>query len=145
MCVRLGQDVLDGLLDGVDVVGILVGNLDAELLLDGHDDLDGVEAVEAEVVGEVSGALDVGWVVDLIEALQQAEDAALDLLLVQATGRSKRAHGQEVLHARDNHRSSPSRRRAGNDRTDGSAGGGRGHGAKDGGAEHFFFFVRLLG
>lgn len=44
---------------GVDGVGILVGDLDAELLLDGHDDLDGVERVEAEVVGEVSGRLDL--------------------------------------------------------------------------------------
>ena len=49
----------------MDVVGVLVGDLDAELLLDGHDDLDGVEAVEAEVVGEVGGRLDVLDVVDL--------------------------------------------------------------------------------
>ena len=34
-------------------------DLDAELLLAGHDDLDGVEAVEAEVVGEVGGGLDL--------------------------------------------------------------------------------------
>lgn len=87
--VGLAQDVLDGLVDcvaekievslctcgrawapqperqkarlrtRVDGVGILVGDLDAELLLDGHDDLDGVEAVEAEVVGEVGGGLDL--------------------------------------------------------------------------------------
>lgn len=44
---------------GVDAVGVLVRDLDAELLLDGHDDLDGVEAVEAEVVGEVGGGLDL--------------------------------------------------------------------------------------
>lgn len=44
----------------MDAVGILVGDLDAELLLDGHDDLNGVEAVETEVVGEVSGGLDLG-------------------------------------------------------------------------------------
>lgn len=49
----------------MDVVGVLVGDLDAEFLLDGHDDLDGVEAVEAEVVGEVGGGLDVLDVVDL--------------------------------------------------------------------------------
>ena len=49
----------------MDAVGVLVGNLDAELLLDGHDDLNGVEAVETEVVGEVGGGLDVGRVVDL--------------------------------------------------------------------------------
>lgn len=43
----------------VDGVGVLVGDLDAELLLDGHDDLNGVETVQAEVVGEVSGGLDL--------------------------------------------------------------------------------------
>jgi hypothetical protein len=43
----------------VNGVGVLVGNLDAELLLDSHDDLDGVEAVETEIVGEVSRALDL--------------------------------------------------------------------------------------
>ena len=44
---------------GVDRVGILVGDLNAELLLDSHDDLDGVKRVETEVVGEVSGGLDL--------------------------------------------------------------------------------------
>jgi hypothetical protein len=44
---------------GVNAVGVLVGDLDAELLLDGHDDLDGIEAVKTEVVGEVSGGLDL--------------------------------------------------------------------------------------
>ena len=43
----------------MDGVGLLVGNLDAEFLLDSHDDLNGVQAVQAEVVGEVSGGLDL--------------------------------------------------------------------------------------
>lgn len=46
----------------MDGVGILVGDLDAELLLDSHDDLNGVERVEAEVVGEVSASLDLYFV-----------------------------------------------------------------------------------
>ena len=46
-------------LTGVDGVGILVGNLNAKLLLNGHDNLDGIERVEAEVVGKVSGGLDL--------------------------------------------------------------------------------------
>lgn len=46
-------------LTGVDAVGVLVGDLDAELLLDGHDDLNGVETVQAEVVGEVGSGLDL--------------------------------------------------------------------------------------
>lgn len=43
----------------MDGVGILVGDLDAELLLNGHDNLDGVERVEAKVVGKVSAGLDL--------------------------------------------------------------------------------------
>ena len=43
----------------MDRVGVLVGNLDAELLLNGHDDLNGVKAVKTEVVGEVGGGLDL--------------------------------------------------------------------------------------
>ncbi len=79
--VRLGQDVLDGLVDcgqlvrrreeaterggprkptAVDRIRILVRDLDAELLLDRHHHLHRVEAVEAEVVGEVGRALDLG-------------------------------------------------------------------------------------
>lgn len=46
----------------VDGVGILIGDLDAELLLNSHDDLNGVKAVKAEVVGEVSGGLNLWWV-----------------------------------------------------------------------------------
>jgi hypothetical protein len=38
--------------DARDGISILIGNLDGELLLDGHDDLYGVERVEAEVFGE---------------------------------------------------------------------------------------------
>ena len=43
----------------MDGIGVLVGDLDAELLLDSHDNFDGVERVEAEVVGEVSYGLDL--------------------------------------------------------------------------------------
>jgi hypothetical protein len=57
--VGLVQDVLNSLVNGVDGVGVLVGDLNAELLLDGHDNLDSVKRVEAEVVGEVSGGLDL--------------------------------------------------------------------------------------
>lgn len=83
MSIRLGQDVLDSLVDytqirlalrqkksllfrhverprtGVDRIGVLVGNLDAEFLLNSHDDFYGVEGVEAKVVGKVSNGLDL--------------------------------------------------------------------------------------
>jgi hypothetical protein len=38
--------------DARDGISILIGNLDGKLLLDGHDDLYGVERVESEVFGE---------------------------------------------------------------------------------------------
>ena len=47
------SNILDGLIDTVNGIGFFIWDLDAEFLLDGHDDFDGVEAVEAEVVAEV--------------------------------------------------------------------------------------------
>lgn len=95
--VGLVQDVLDSLLDGVDGVGVLVGDLNAEFLLNGHDDLNGVERVKTEVVGEVSGGTDVGNIVDLVKTLQQAHNSALDLLLVKRTASAVEPHGLEAL------------------------------------------------
>src|ERR1700748_900940 len=42
---RVGVDVFDRLLHARDLLGILIGNLDAELLFEGHDQFDGVERV----------------------------------------------------------------------------------------------------
>src|SRR3989338_5721747 len=46
-------DVFNGLLNGQDLLGVLVRNLDPELLFEGHDQLDGVERVRAEVLDEI--------------------------------------------------------------------------------------------
>src|SRR5687767_3968381 len=45
-------DIGDGVVDGSDLLGRVVGNLDAELFLEGHDQFDDVEAVRAEIVDE---------------------------------------------------------------------------------------------
>ncbi len=45
-------DIVDRILDGRDLLGGVVGNLDPEFLLEGHDQLDDVEAVRAEIVDE---------------------------------------------------------------------------------------------
>src|SRR5688500_20284448 len=45
-------DVVDRVLHGEDLLGRVVGNLDAELFLERHDELDGVEAVSAQIVDE---------------------------------------------------------------------------------------------
>jgi hypothetical protein len=47
------------LVNRVDGVGLSVGDLNGELLLDGHDDLDGVERVEAEVSRELGGGVEL--------------------------------------------------------------------------------------
>ncbi len=46
-------DVLNGLGSRLDLVSVLVGDLDRELLLDGHDHLDSVQRVQAEIRVEV--------------------------------------------------------------------------------------------
>src|SRR5580698_2632453 len=45
-------DVLDGLLDRGDLFGVLIRNLDLELLLQSHHQLDSVEGVGSEIVDE---------------------------------------------------------------------------------------------
>ena len=43
---------LHGVADGLDLLGGIVGDLAAELLLERHHQLDGVEAVRAQIVDE---------------------------------------------------------------------------------------------
>ena len=50
LAVRL--DVVDRFLDAGDLLGVLVGNLDPELLFERHDEFHRVERVGAEVVDE---------------------------------------------------------------------------------------------
>src|SRR3954469_6072262 len=45
-------DVADGVADGLEVLHLVVGDLDAELLLGGHHDLDHGQRVDVQVVGE---------------------------------------------------------------------------------------------
>src|SRR5437588_226089 len=74
---RLGVrlDVVDGLLDGGDFLGFLVGTLGLELLLQRHHQLDGVERVRAQVIDERRLVRDFGFVDsellgdDLLDAL----------------------------------------------------------------------------
>ena len=46
-------DIVDGVSSRLDLISILVGDLDRELLLNGHDDLDSVQRVQAEIAVEV--------------------------------------------------------------------------------------------
>src|SRR6056297_466466 len=61
---RLVLQIVDGVSDGRDLLGLLVGNRQVELLLKLHDEFDGVERVSAQVVREGS----VGSHVRLVDA-----------------------------------------------------------------------------
>src|SRR5262245_854790 len=54
--------VVDGLLDRGDLLGVLVRDRGLELLLERHDELDGVQRVGAEVVDKGRLVLDFGLV-----------------------------------------------------------------------------------
>src|SRR5438270_8191786 len=45
-------DVVHGLADVADLLGLFVGDLDAELLLEGHHQLHDVQGVRSQVLGE---------------------------------------------------------------------------------------------
>ena len=55
---ELGGDGGDTVGRGGHRLGLLVRDLDVEGLLDGHDELNGVKAVRAQVLGEGGGRLD---------------------------------------------------------------------------------------
>src|SRR5688500_15353159 len=52
LALAVGLDVLDGFLHAGDLLGVLVRNLDPELLFERHDELHRVERVGAEVIDE---------------------------------------------------------------------------------------------
>src|SRR5258705_9239685 len=52
-------DVLDGVADRHDLLGVLVGDLDVEVLLQSHDELDGIQRVGAQVLDELRVRVDV--------------------------------------------------------------------------------------
>mmetsp|Transcript_25617 Transcript_25617/g.102133 ORF Transcript_25617/g.102133 Transcript_25617/m.102133 type:complete len:259 (-) Transcript_25617:2-778(-) len=107
------HDVLDRVGDGEDLVGLGVGDFDGELLLNRHDELDGVERVEAEVLERDLGRH--GRVVDLVVVLDHRHDAVGGLVLLDerrerpddgradrtATGRAGRHRGGGSEQRRD--------------------------------------------
>src|SRR5271165_1391225 len=59
---RVRVDVIHCVLDGADLLGVLVWNLDLEGFFEGHDQLDRVERIGAEVVDERRGGRDLALV-----------------------------------------------------------------------------------
>ena len=50
---------LDGVSDSVDLLGNVVGNLQSELVLDSHNQLNHIQRVELQIVLKVSGGSDL--------------------------------------------------------------------------------------
>src|SRR5688572_20715674 len=55
-------DVVDGLADGLDLFGLLIGDREFELVLELHDEFYGVQRVGVEVVDEMGLARDLALV-----------------------------------------------------------------------------------
>src|SRR5512142_948864 len=72
----VGGDVVHRVLDGLDVLRLLVRDLDLELLLHRHHELDDVERVGSEVLDEARGGLDL-----VLGDAELLRDDALDLRL----------------------------------------------------------------
>jgi hypothetical protein len=45
--------IADRLLDGVEFLGVFIRNLDTEFILDRHDQLDDVEAIQSKIIDEI--------------------------------------------------------------------------------------------
>jgi hypothetical protein len=75
----MGDDVVDGLTDGRQLLCVLVRDLDPELILELHDQLDEVERVGIEVVleGRLVGDLRL---VDAELLAERRLDALVDLI-----------------------------------------------------------------
>src|SRR5205085_873635 len=58
---RVFADVIDCILHGTDLLRILVRNFDVESFLEGHDQLDGVERIGAQIVHERGGCRDFAF------------------------------------------------------------------------------------
>src|SRR5215207_10630700 len=95
---ELAGDQVVGLADRLDPLQLLLGDGDVELLLEGHDELDEVEAVGVEVVAEAGLGHDLvlGHGEHLDGALLETTEQFLihdGLLLVQSGWGSLRTNG----------------------------------------------------
>jgi hypothetical protein len=78
MCLGALRDEVDGSLDGGDLLDILLRDLDLELLLEGHDELNGIKGVGIEVGHEAGGVLELALHIEL--GLDDVADALLDVV-----------------------------------------------------------------
>lgn len=138
MGIGLREDVLDGLVNTVDSIRLLVGNLNAEFLFNGHHNFNGIQAVQSKVICEVRVGSDLASIGNLVEVLEQVHYATLDFILSEASGGRVESNGLGSDAGRELSWAN-SRRAADADgsrrRPDGPRNGGS-QGADNGGTEH---------
>ena len=117
-------DVLDGVGDGLDLLGIVIRDVKDELLLEGHDDLNDVKGVETEVIDEV-GLVGNLASVNLLEVLHDLKDTGEDVVLVEHVGAGPGGISGGIGEATDLHGDGGGR---GGDGEAGEHGGGHGGG-----------------
>src|SRR5882672_2884279 len=61
-CLRMLADVVDGIRNGADLLGVFVGDLDVESLFEGHDQFHGIQRVGSQVVHERGAGSDLALV-----------------------------------------------------------------------------------
>src|SRR5712691_6283912 len=69
-------DIVDGILDSHDLLGVLIRDIEVECLLERHHQLDDIERVGAEVIDETRRGIDLRFV-----HAELLDDDLLDLLL----------------------------------------------------------------
>ena len=74
----MGRNVLNGVLDAGNLIGLGVGNFNGKLILDGHNDLDGIQRIKAQIVSELGRGSDLGGV-NLVKVLHDGDDAVGNL------------------------------------------------------------------
>lgn len=91
----MGRNVFNGVGNAGNLIGLSVGDLDGELILNGHDDLDGVEGVETKVVGELAGGANLGGF-DLVKVFHDGDDTVGDLPGVNERGQAADKRGLDL-------------------------------------------------
>lgn len=91
-------NVINGLLDREDLIGLGIRDLNGEFILNAHDHLDCVEGVKTQILGKVGRRHHLG-LVSLLKSTDHLEDPGLDVFLTHSSsGRvgPKEGHGGEL-------------------------------------------------
>ena len=100
----VGGNVLNGVVDAGNLISLGVGNFNGKLVLDGHHDLDGVQRIQAQIVGKLRRGGHLGRV-DLVKVLYDGNDAVGNLggvdegLIISSHQQSNQRENHTCRHA----------------------------------------------